>query len=298
MRPALLAGAGIAAAAGALVVALVVVPRLRRDDGDPSLRALEFVKRAETMAADGKFTEARAVLLESLRQLERRDPTAQTAAAFLATLTPLATTETQLEMWVDAEAHARRQIAIAESAVATKELAAHADYLDLGAARFGQGDRAGAEAAYAHALELQAAMPVEQANTHLVIAFFYHKHHEEAVAVDHAQKGAVLAERALGLADPTTLTFHLAECKLLLADHKPALALPTAEKILPLIERSELGPLAIGDARFAVARALPPGDRPRALALAKAAKDELAKAGTDGAAHAADVTRWLAELGN
>jgi tetratricopeptide (TPR) repeat protein len=284
---AIAAGFALMAAAGTLFFVLHSQPH----GGTPAAIA-EVAARAQQMAGEGHFAEARDLLRESLRQLDREQPTAESAAAFDATLSALAMVEVNLEHWPDAETYARRQIALAEGPLVHSQ--ARADYVDLGAALYGKGDRAGAEAAYDKAIAA-ASSQEERANAHLAIAFYYHKHRDEKPAIDHAQKGSVIAERVLGVTDPTTLTFELALAKILLADGQRELALPTAEKILPNIEKGVLGPLALGDARFAVARALPDNERPRARQLAAKAQQALAEAGHDGAEHAQEVAKWLVE---
>jgi tetratricopeptide (TPR) repeat protein len=269
---------------------------LRKNVGRLVPEALNRLGLARTLDGANRLPEARTILLSTLERLDQAAQTKETAMATFGVLELLATIERQQKAYDDAEKHARRAIETAESKV--PEMLGQNEYEVLGSVLLGKGDRGGAKVAYAHALSLVADKPVDLAEAQVSIAVAYHGQHDDKEAIAYAKQGVATAEKAIGENNPETLTYKLALCKLLLADHQNAAALPIAEKILPKIEAAELGATPIGDARFALARALPKSQRARALQLAAAAKESLAKGGAVGADHGKQVDEWLASPDN
>lgn len=264
---------------------------LRDKLGDPSKRAANRLGLATTLFAAGRSDDARQSLVASMKVLDAAALTASTAPIAFYTLTMLARIENDSKRWADAEGHARRAIALAERPLAP-QLPHESDYSDLGAALLGKGDRPAAEAAFAKAIEFAGVDPHTVANTHMMIALAYHAQHDEKHAIEHAERAAdVAAEQDL----TEKLEFELTLCKILLADGQRARTLPIAEKLVPRLEDDRRAdPIAVGDARFALARALPDTERARARRLAEDAKATLAKRGAIGTTHAADIDAWLA----
>ncbi|HTM22550.1 MAG TPA: tetratricopeptide repeat protein, partial [Kofleriaceae bacterium] len=80
----------------------------------------------------------------------------------------------------------------------------------------------------------------------------------------------------------------------LLGLDRPAEALPLAERAAAIREKNAL-PAELAESRFALARARwATGDRARALAVARQARDGFAGAGALAAPQAAEVDAWLA----
>ena len=264
---------------------------LRDELGDPAKRAANRLGLATTLFAAGRNDDARGALISSMKVMDAAPLTAVTAPLAYYTLTMLARIENAGERWTDAEGHARRAIALAEKPLAP-QLAHETDYGDLGAALLGKGDRPAAEAAFAKAIEFAGVDPHTVANTQMLIALAYHAQHDEKQAIEHAARAAdVAAEQDL----TEKLEFELTLCKILLADGQRARTLPIAEKLVPRLENDHRAdPIAVGDARFALARALPDTERSRARKLAEDAKAALAKRGAIGATHAAAIDAWLA----
>jgi tetratricopeptide (TPR) repeat protein len=249
---------------------------------------------AGSQIAANQVDDARTALLATVEYLDRQTPSEESVGVTTLALSMIAQLENRAGRWREAEAHARRSIELADSKLGGQARAL-ADYSDLGTALLNQGDRSGAEAAYARALALQAGEPLKQADTHMMIAIFYHAHHDEKRAIEHGEAAVALVEKTSGLDNPTGLTLELALCKFLLADGQPTRARPILEAILPKLDAAAMGPVAIGDAQFALARALPKRDRTRAKQLAATALETLGTGGDLGKVHAASVTKWLAD---
>jgi tetratricopeptide (TPR) repeat protein len=259
--------------------------------GDPAMRAANRIGLATTLFAAGRTDDARESLVASMKVLDAAPLTASTAPIAFNTLTMLARIENAGKRWTDAEEHARRAIALAERPLAP-QLVHETDYSDLGAALLGKGDRPAAEAAFAKAIELAGVDPHTVANTQMMIALAYHAQHDEKHAIEHAEHAADVAA-AQDLTEK--LEFELTLCKILLADGQRARTLPLAEKLVPRLEDDRRAdPIAVGDARFVLARALPDTQRARARKLAEDAKAALTKGGAIGTTHAADIDAWLA----
>jgi len=258
----------IALGAGLGVAAVVVgcVLFVKHEPSNP-------VADAQALAAAGKFAEVRELLLPVVGD-----------HASVEALSLLATSEVQLERWPDAAKHALQSVQLDP---------ATGDYTDLTIALYGQGNKAGGDDALKHGLVVYAAHPVDGAAMRMALALYFHKHHDEKTALDHAQKGAVLAEQALGPTDATTMTYQLAVAKIALADGQREVALPLASKLVPELEAMKASPLELGDAQFALARALPDDQRKQARDYAFSAQSLLQRGGADGAQIEA-VMKWLA----
>lgn len=228
---------------------------------------------AQALAAAGKFAEARELLLPGLAD----HPTVETLAL-------AATCEVQLDRWADAEKHALQSIQLDP---------ARGDYTDYAIALYGQGNKAGGDDALHHGLLIFGQHPVDAAAMRMALALHFHKHHDDKTALDHAQKGAVLADKALGPTDATTMTYQLAVCKIALADGQREIALPLASKLVPELEATHASPLELGEAEFALARALPEDQKAEAVNYATSAESLLRRGGAD-AAQLDAVAKWLA----
>lgn len=258
-------GLGAGLGVTAIVVGFVLYMQ-HKPSGDPTARARD-------LATAGKFAEARELLLPAVDD----KPTVEA-------LTLLATSEVQLERWADAAAHALKSIQLDPE---------HGDYTDYAIALYGQGNKAGGDDALKHGLIIVGQHPVDAAALRMSLALYFHKHHDERTALDHAQKGAVLAEQALGPTDETTLTYQLAVCKIALADGQREIALPLASKLVPELEAVHASPLELGEAQFALARALPDDQRKEARDYALSAQSLLQRGGA-GPAEIEAVMKWLA----
>jgi tetratricopeptide (TPR) repeat protein/predicted Ser/Thr protein kinase len=123
------------------------------------------------------------------------------------------------------------------------------------------------------------------------------EHYDEARALH--ERALAIREKVLGPDHPDTATTLLGLASIALAQERGAEALSQAERAVAILSSSELRPVELAMAQFAVARALVSsgGDRARAVAVAQAARAGFDKAGGRNAESAANVGQWLQEQG-
>jgi tetratricopeptide (TPR) repeat protein/tRNA A-37 threonylcarbamoyl transferase component Bud32 len=117
-----------------------------------------------------------------------------------------------------------------------------------------------------------------------------------AEAIPHYARGLAITEQALGAVNPFVADPLIGMALSYLGQGRAAEAVPLAERALAVLEQHRAGAGTLAEARFALARALVAArrDAPRALALARQARDAMQAApGALSLITLADVESWL-----
>lgn len=106
-----------------------------------------------------------------------------------------------------------------------------------------------------------------------------------------------IQEQTLGPDHPRVANSLIALADVALASNDPQTAQVHAERALATLERAEVSPGALADARFMLARTLwsDQTQRVRASSLARQAHDAYATLGDAGQPRRAELETWLAE---